>query len=118
MAEEVNEYFFALVFSLKQACYIHLGKLRNPAMDKTEIDLPNAKVQIDILDMLKSRMKGNLTKEEEMFLADTLAELQLNYLETLKMDQKSEVSDKTSGPEKKKDEPTAPGSENSGAKPA
>ncbi|RLD17810.1 MAG: DUF1844 domain-containing protein [Caldiserica bacterium] len=90
MAEEtrIDSHFFALIFSLKQACLIHLGKIMDPITKKLNRNLEQARVQIDILEMLKEKTKGNLTEEERRLLFDTVAELQLNYLEELKKEEK------------------------------
>jgi len=91
MAEkELDSFLLALVFSIKQACLIHLGKVINPSTNKIDRNLEHAKVQIDILEMLKEKTKGNLTETEQKLLFDTIAELQLNYLEELKKIEKDE----------------------------
>ncbi|MCZ6776891.1 MAG: DUF1844 domain-containing protein [Ignavibacteria bacterium] len=58
-----------------------LGKVKNPVTDKIERDLIGAQNSIDMLDMLKEKTKGNLTKDEERLITDTLKELRLNYVD-------------------------------------
>ena len=55
------------------AAWQGLGKIQNPATQKIERDLNNAKVSIDMLEMIKDKMKGNLTAEEEKRLAAYVA---------------------------------------------
>lgn len=71
--------FFALVLMFQQSVMLHLGKMSNPSTGKAERNLVQAKMSVDILEMLNKKTKGNLDKEEEKFLANVLADTQLNY---------------------------------------
>jgi len=88
--EKLNEYFLSLVFSLSAAAMQQLGKLANPATDKIEKNLDQAKVSIDIIEMLVEKTKGNLTKEEDKLITSTLSDLQLNYVDELDKDKEPE----------------------------
>jgi hypothetical protein len=46
---------------------------------KTEKELANAQITIDLLAMLKEKTKGNLSPDEDRMLSNTLSDLQLNY---------------------------------------
>ena len=70
--------FFITTLALQAA--ISLGQLENPATDKKEENLPQAKFIIDTLDMLKAKTGGNLTKEEETALDNIIYELKMNYV--------------------------------------
>ena len=70
--------FFITTLALQAA--ISLGQLENPATEKKEENLPQAKFIIDTLDMLKQKTNGNLTKEEETALENILYELKMNYI--------------------------------------
>lgn len=76
--------FLGLVASLASACWQHLGKIPNPMTQKIEPNINLAKSTIDILIMLREKTKGNLTADEERFLSNTIADLQLNYIDELK----------------------------------
>jgi hypothetical protein len=77
-----------LVLMFQTAALQQMGKLKNPMTDKIEVDLSQAQISIDILDMIYTKMKGNLSKEEERMLSVVLQELRLNYVdETLKQKQ-------------------------------
>jgi len=90
----MNSEFFALVFMLQNSCWIHLGKISNPQTGKTEKNLAQAKVVIDILEMLKEKTKGNLDAEEEKLLKSVLTDLELNYVSEKEKEQgKTEKSD-------------------------
>lgn len=60
---------------------ISLGKHINPMTGKYERDLNISKYQIDILELLDEKTKGNLTKEEEQHLGDILHTLRMAYLD-------------------------------------
>jgi hypothetical protein len=88
--------FHQLVLSFHTAAWHQMGKVINPLTQKIEKDLSSAAFSIDMLDMIKSKMKGNLSLKEEQFLDRLLAELKLNYMDELK---KSEM-EKTASTEK------------------
>jgi hypothetical protein len=69
----------ALMF--QTAALQQMGKLKNPLTDAVERDLAQARISIDILDVLHRRMKGNLRDAEERMFANVLRELRLNYLD-------------------------------------
>lgn len=70
--------FFITTLSLQAT--IFLGQIPNPATQKTEEDLPQAKFIIDTLGMLQEKTKGNLDKEEAELLENLLYELRSVYL--------------------------------------
>ena len=88
--EKINEYFLSLVFSLSAAAMQQMGKISNPITNKTEKNLEQAKVSIDIIEMLFEKTKGNRTAEENKFLLSTLSDLQLNFVDELDKDSKKE----------------------------
>jgi len=78
---EVPEPSFRLfVTSLAMQAWIALGAIPNPATDKTEEDLTQAKFLIDSLEMLDKKTKGNLDKEEAEMLEHLLYELRMAYV--------------------------------------
>lgn len=70
--------FFITTLSLQAS--ISLGHIPNPATNKKEENLTQAKFVIDTLGMLKDKTKGNLTPEEERLLENMLYELRMSYL--------------------------------------
>ena len=78
-----SELFQGLVISLAAATMQHLGKTLGPVTNKIEKNLPAAQSTIDMLDMLEAKTKGNLSEPEAKLLKSILAELKLNYVETL-----------------------------------
>ena len=78
-----QEMFQGLVLSLAAATMQHLGKTLSPVTNKIEKNLPAAQATIDMLDMLEAKTRGNLSEPEAKLLKSVLAELKLNYVETL-----------------------------------
>ena len=76
--------FLQLVSMFEVAAMQQLGKLPNPITKEIERDLAQAKVSIDILDLLKNKTKGNLTDKEQDFLDKVLFELHMNYVDEVK----------------------------------
>ena len=78
-----GEMFQGLVLSLAAATMQHLGKTLNPVSGKIEKNLEAAQATIDMLDMLETKTKGNLSDSEAKLLKGVLAELKMNYVETM-----------------------------------
>ncbi len=97
--------FVQFVLSLSSSVMMQLGKISNPLTGKIEKSLGGAKATIDLLLMLKEKTKGNLSEEESRLLDNSLADLQLNYVEELKKEEKEEKEEKKEKkePEEKKE---------------
>ncbi len=72
--------FAALISMLTTQTLFALGLLQVERQEKREPDLALAKYNIDMLETLQEKTKGNLTKEEETVLANTLSELRMGYV--------------------------------------
>jgi hypothetical protein len=70
----------ALISMLTTQALFALGLLQVKGQEKREPDLELAKYNIDMLEILEEKTKGNLTKEEETVLANTLNELHMGYV--------------------------------------
>ena len=73
--------FSSIVILLYFPTLIQLGLMEDPASGEKREDLTLAKRNIDLLDLLKDRTKGNLEEEEEKFLAGVLDQLKMAYLQ-------------------------------------
>lgn len=83
--EEIQKaLFIQLVAMLATSTLQQLGKLVNPVTRKTEVDLEGAEATIDLLDMLEAKTRGNLDKDEERMMKDTLMSLKMNFVECSK----------------------------------
>ena len=72
--------FAALVSMLTTQALFALGLLRVKGQEEREPDLELAKYNIDMLETLQEKTKGNLAEEEEKVLANTLNELRMGYV--------------------------------------
>ena len=83
-----KDLFLGLVHSFQAAAMQQMGKIMNPFTEKMERDLRQARLSIDMLEMLQERTSGNLTGEESRFLTHVLTELRLNYVAEVDEDRK------------------------------
>ena len=72
--------FMMLINAMAQPALIFLGEIAHPGSGKPEINLEQARVQIDMLDILRIKCRGNLTAEEESLLDRVLYELRMRYV--------------------------------------
>lgn len=113
MAEEQlkkeDQLFIHLVNTFVQSAWISLGKVKNPVSDKMERNLDQATYYIDLLDMLQTKMKGNLSEWEEQYIIHSLSELKLNFIDEQKKSSEEDKSEKTkeTSPPEKKEKPKA-----------
>ena len=97
--EKEDQLFIHLVNTFVQSAWISLGKVKNPVSDKIERNVEQATYYIDLLDMLQTKMKGNLSEWEEQYIIHSLSELKLNYI-----DEKKKPSDDEDSKKKKIDD--------------
>ena len=72
--------FTMLIHAMAQPALIYLGMTAHPATGKPEINLEQARLQIDMLDVLRVKSRGNLTHEEEALLDKLLYELRMQFV--------------------------------------
>ena len=60
---------------------INMGLFESPASGRRETDMEQAKYSIDLLQILKDKMRGNLTEEEEKLIDTVLYDLRMRYVE-------------------------------------
>ena len=94
-----DQLFIHLVNTFVQSAWISLGKVKNPVSDKIERNVEQATYYIDLLDMLQTKMKGNVSEWEEQYIIHSLSELKLNYI-----DEKKKPSDDEDSKKKKIDD--------------
>jgi hypothetical protein len=77
--------FYTFVLSIGSSVLVHLGDAPHPETGKPmEKNLPLAQQSIEILSMLESKTRGNLTDEEARLLGQLLLDLKLRYVERSK----------------------------------
>jgi len=72
--------FSTFVLGIIGSAYVHLGDSPSPD-GRTEQDFDLARQNIEILDILHDKTKGNLTGDEERLLEQALADLKGRYTE-------------------------------------
>lgn len=73
--------FSTFVLSMSSSALVHLGDVPEPESGRIVKNIPAAKQTIDILCMLESKTRGNLTDQESRLLRDMLFELRMKYVQ-------------------------------------
>ena len=77
--------FAAFVLSLAHTAAVHFGDIPDPMSgEKSETNLPAAQQMIDILSLIETKTRGNLSAEERQLLEQILYELRLRFVEATK----------------------------------
>jgi hypothetical protein len=80
--EQMMSAMFAhLVMQHTNMALIFLGQMPNPQTGQTTQDLDHARFFIDQLEMIEAKTKGNLDKQEEAILKQSLTSLRLAFVE-------------------------------------
>jgi len=82
--QKVDASFSTLILSIGSTAAMSLGLAPNHQSGQTEIDLPMARFNIDMLEVLQTKTKNNLSAEEGDFLKHLLSDLQMKYVEISK----------------------------------
>ncbi|MFZ5518608.1 MAG: DUF1844 domain-containing protein [Candidatus Zhuqueibacterota bacterium] len=90
--EEKNKFLFSyVVMSHQTSALVNLGLVKDPTTQKTEVNLDNARLAIDVLEMLADKTKNNLSKDEHDFLQSTLQQIRLAFI---KVAEKADSADR------------------------
>src|SRR5437016_9407528 len=81
--DELSFLFAQLVLQQSNMAMMLMGKVAHPESGKVVQDVDAARLFIDQLEMLEAKTKGNLSKEEDHLLKQTLMSLRLNFVETV-----------------------------------
>lgn len=74
--------FAALVLSFASSALLHLGLLEDPQTGQpAEKSLPLARHSIDLLELLETKTRGNLSPDEAALITNLLTELRVRYVE-------------------------------------
>lgn len=90
----IEAQFISLIMMIQDSAMYGLGKLINPMTQKVERNLAQAKIAIDMLEMISQKTKGNLNDNEKRFVETTLTQLRLNYVEESGEDKKDDEGQK------------------------
>lgn len=75
--------FSALCLSFATSALIQLGLTPDPVTKKKVKNIELAKQNIEVLELLQSKTKGNLTTDEEKLLTSILTEVRLRFVEAV-----------------------------------
>jgi len=73
--------FEMLVSYLSTTAMFQLGLIPGPSGERIPVDLINARRTIDLLEVLRDKTQGNLSRSEAKLLDDVLYELRLTFVE-------------------------------------
>src|SRR5882672_4626617 len=81
--ELMSALFAHLVMQQSNMAMMLMGKAPHPETGQALRDLESAKLFIDLLEMLEAKTKGNLTKEEQNLLKQTLTAVRMGFVEAV-----------------------------------
>ncbi len=100
--------FQHLVAMFQTLALQQLGKLINPITGNLERDLQQARITIDMLQMIKEKTAGNLSSDEQRLIDTIVLELQMNFIDELQHPEESSAQEEaTQQPERKAEAPAA-----------
>ncbi|CAN5443270.1 hypothetical protein BH18VER1_BH18VER1_21280 [soil metagenome] len=82
---ELAQRFIEFVMMQAQNAALFLGQIPNPQTGEGEVNLPLARMFIDQLAMIQEKTRGNLSNEETAALRNTLANLQMAFVEVSRL---------------------------------
>ena len=82
-AEMMSALFAQLIMQQSNMAMLLMGKVPHPQTGETMRDVEAARLFIDQLEMLQVKTKGNLSKQEEQLLKQSLLSLQMAFVEAM-----------------------------------
>jgi hypothetical protein len=73
--------FTTFVLSVSSAAFVGLGMAPHPGSGKQEVNKDLARHNIDLLELIKDKTRGNLNQEEEGLLDHLLRETRVKFVE-------------------------------------
>jgi hypothetical protein len=109
---ELTQRFIEFVMMHAQNAALFLGQIPNPQTGQGEVNLDLARMFIDQLAMIQEKTRGNLSKEEEGVLRNTISNLQMAFVEVSRqekgMSEPAAVAPEIETPEAQEPIATAP----------
>jgi len=81
--EVLSAIFVQMIMQQSQMALMLMGKVPNPETGQTVRDIEGARMFIDQLEMIEAKTKGNLDKNEERLLKQTLMSLRMTFVEAV-----------------------------------
>lgn len=72
--------FTDFLMQIASSAFIYLGLVEHPATGRRQVNLEAAKDSIDMLDMLREKTQGNLTRGEDKLFEELLADLKMQFV--------------------------------------
>jgi hypothetical protein len=72
--------FTDFVMNIASSAFIYLGLVEHPATGRRQVDMMAAKETIDLLILLREKTNGNLSRGEERFYDELLADLKTQFV--------------------------------------
>jgi hypothetical protein len=115
--EIVSALFANMIVQNTNMALIFLGHAPHPQTGQKQIDLDNARYFIDQLEMIEVKTKGNLDKQEEGLLKQSLASLRMAFVEAVQKEGAKPVEAPAAAPTKEEvKQESAPAPESSAEK--
>ncbi|MEQ2007107.1 MAG: DUF1844 domain-containing protein [Limisphaerales bacterium] len=86
--EIMAAHFASMVMQTAQMAVMLLGQMPHPETGQTVTDLEGAKMFIDQLEMLEVKTKGNLSKDEEQLLRQSLVGTRMAFVDAIEQQEK------------------------------
>lgn len=86
--EIMAAHFASMVMQNAQMALMLLGQMPHPETGQTVTDLEGARMFIDQLEMLEVKTKGNLSKDEEQLLKQSLIGTRMAFVDAIEQQEK------------------------------
>ena len=107
--EMMSALFAQLVVQQSNMALLLMGKVPHPQTGETVRDVEAARLFIDQLEMLEAKTKGNLTKEEDQLLKQSLMSLRMAFVQAVESPEpEAKTTEAATAPAEKKIESAAP----------
>ena len=96
--EGTESFLFHHLLAMFQALALQqLGKIINPATGKVERDLQQARITIDMIEMIQTKTAGNLSSDEMKMVESILMDLRMNYVDESSRKEEKKFEDDEEG---------------------
>ena len=109
---DVDPLYISIMMSLEASAMQSLGKIANPMTGKIERNLEQARMTIDMVEMLEKKTSGNLTADEENMTKRILYQLRMNYVDEVNADSKKSEEQASAPEDSDKKETDKPAEDN------
>lgn len=80
VAEPSGVDFTMLINAMAEPALLFLGEIEHPGTGETVVDIDRARIQIDMLDLLRVKCRGNMTSAEAGLLDRILYQLRMIFV--------------------------------------